>query len=142
MAYSDRKVNPGKRVKGSAVVEMSYLIPMLLFLFVLIVHAVFYYHDKVILTGAAGETAVLGAQMARKEGAEFDPEQFFRTRSQNRLIFMTNVSVRVSRTEDEITVAASAEKSFMKLNVVQSTWIVRPEKKIRMAERLNRTGVE
>ncbi len=45
--------------KGSAVVEMSYIIPLFLGLFVLIVHAVFYYHDKAVLNAAAAETAVL-----------------------------------------------------------------------------------
>lgn len=142
MEYSDRDRKRRKKVNGSTVVEMSYIIPLFLFLFVLIIHAVFYYHDKVILTGAAGETAVLGAQMARKEGAEFDPEEFFRSRSQKKLIIMTDVSFRFSRTDDEITVAVSAQKNIMKLSVVQRTFVVKPEKKIRTAEKLNRTGVE
>ena len=59
-----------RELKGSAVVEMSYIIPMILFLFVMIIHAVFYYHDKAVLNGAAGETAVLGAQTARRKGTD------------------------------------------------------------------------
>ena len=55
------------RLKGSAVVEMSYIIPLFLGLFVLIVHAVFYYHDKAVLNAAAAETAVLGAQTVRRK---------------------------------------------------------------------------
>ena len=51
-----------KSLKGSAVIEMSYIIPLFLGLFVLIMHTVFYFHDKAILNGAASETAVLGAQ--------------------------------------------------------------------------------
>ena len=46
-------------VKGSTVIEMAYIIPLFLGLFVLIMHAVFYYHDKAVLNGAAGETAIL-----------------------------------------------------------------------------------
>ena len=47
-----------KEFKGSAVVEMSYIIPLFLGLFVLLVHAVFYYHDKAVLTGAAQAAAM------------------------------------------------------------------------------------
>lgn len=53
----------GKRsFRGVITVEMSYLIPIVLIIFLLVVYTVFYYHDKNILIGAASETAVTGAQ--------------------------------------------------------------------------------
>ena len=64
-------------VKGSTVIEMAYIIPLFLGLLVLIMHAVFYYHDKAVLNGAAGETAILGAQAARRADTEYDLESFF-----------------------------------------------------------------
>lgn len=120
------------RLKGSAVVEMSYIIPLFLGLFVLIVHAVFYYHDKAVLNAAAAETAVLGAQTVRREGTEYDLEGFFRERSDGKLIWMTGTSVSVSETDREITVEASVHRSIMSLSVCQKARIACPEEKLRM----------
>ena len=120
------------RLKGSAVVEMSYIIPLFLGLFVLIVHAVFYYHDKAVLNAAAAETAVLGGQTVRREGTEYDLEGFFRERSDGKLIWMTGTSVSVSETDREITVEASVHRSIMSLSVCQKARIACPEEKLRM----------
>lgn len=119
-------------LRGSTVIEMSYIIPMFLGLFVLLIHAVFYYHDKAVLTGAAGETAVLGVQAARREGTEYDLESFFSERTEGKLIYMTDVSVTVAETDSEITVTASAQRSIMELSVSQSARIAKPEEKLRM----------
>ena len=68
-----------RAARGSTVVEMSYIIPMFLGLFVLIMHAVFYYHDKAVLNGAASETAILGVQAERRaDETEDNPESFDR----------------------------------------------------------------
>ena len=50
---------------GVITVEMSYLIPIILALFLTVIYTTFYYHDKIILFGAAGETAAVGAEMER-----------------------------------------------------------------------------
>ena len=111
---------------------MSYIIPLFLGLFVLIVHAVFYYHDKAVLNAAAAETAVLGAQTVRREGTEYDLEGFFRERSDGKLIWMIGTSVSVSETDREITVEASVHRSIMSLSVCQKARIACPEEKLRM----------
>ena len=52
-------------------VEMSFLMPMILFLIMGCILAVFYYHDKNILGAAAYETAVVGRTKAREnDGVE------------------------------------------------------------------------
>lgn len=121
-----------RELKGSAVVEMSYIIPMILFLFVMIIHAVFYYHDKAVLNGAAGETAVLGAQTARRKGTEYDLEEFFHNRTEGKLIYMTDPDVSVEEDEESVTVKASAARLFMRLSIYQRALIVKPEEKIRL----------
>lgn len=121
-----------RELKGSAVVEMSYIIPMILFLFVMIIHAVFYYHDKAVLNGAAGETAVMGAQTARRKGTEYDLEEFFHNRTEGKLIYMTDPDVSVEEDEESVTVKASAARSFMRLSIYQRALIVKPEEKIRL----------
>ena len=57
------------KLQGSMTVEMSFLMPMIMFLIMGCILAVFYYHDKNILSGAAYETAVVGSTKARaKDG--------------------------------------------------------------------------
>ena len=132
MACTDKTGRGSLRLKGSAVIEMSYIIPLFLGLFVLIVHAVFYYHDKAVLNAAAAETAVLGAQTARREGTEYDLESFLRERSDGKLIYLTGVSAAVSENGEEITVEATAHRSIMAVSVCQKARIVRPEEKLRI----------
>lgn len=110
---------------------MSYIIPLFLGLFVLIMHAVFYYHDKAVLNGAASETAILGVQAERRADTEYDLEGFFRERMNGKLIYMTDVDISVSETDEEVTVTADAQRSFMKLKITQKALIVKPEENIR-----------
>lgn len=118
-------------IKASSVVEMSYIMPLFLSMFVLIVHTTFYYHDKAVINGAAAETAVVSAQYIRKKGTEYDMENFFRERLGNKLIFMSDVSIEVDQGEELITVSVEAKRMFLKINVCQKAVISEPEKRIR-----------
>lgn len=121
-----------KDMKASTVIEMSYIMPVFLFLFLLIMYTVFYYHDKAVLNGAAAETAVLGAQAERrKETKEYDLEKMFHERTEGKLIFLTGANVTVQKDEKEITVSVSAQKNLMRLSICQKAAIVNPEEKIR-----------
>lgn len=119
-------------VRGSTVVEMAYIMPVFLSLFVLVIHTVFYFHDKVILTGAACETAVVGAQRARlKETETTNLKGFFMERIEGKLIWMTDVTVSVSEGEEEVSVEVRAERDRMSIYVCQRAVIARPEELIR-----------
>lgn len=121
-----------KDMKASTVIEMSYIMPVFLFLFLLIMYTVFYYHDKAVLNGAAAETAVLGAQAERrKETKEYDLEKIFHERTEGKLIFLMGANVTVQKDEKEITVSVSAQKNLMRLSICQKAAIVNPEEKIR-----------
>ena len=65
----ERIINIDKKhaLNGSFTVEMSLLMPMILFLIMGCVLACFYYHDKNIIAGAAYETAVVGSTKAREK---------------------------------------------------------------------------
>lgn len=122
----------GCEVRGSAIVEMSYIMPVILLLIVMVIHTVFYYHDKAVLNGAASETAVLGAQMERRQGTvEYDLEEFFRDRIEGKLIFMTDTVVSAKKSDKEVSVEVSASNGRMKLQIRQKAVIARPEEKIR-----------
>ena len=121
-----------RRVKGSTVIEMAYIIPLFFLIFVIIINTVFYFHDKAVLNGAAAETAVAGAQMIRRKGtAEYDLDGFFMERIKGKLIYMTDVEVNPTEDEDQITVSVSAQRKGMKLEIRQCSKIVKPEELIR-----------
>lgn len=119
-------------VKGSSVIEMSYIMPLFFSLFVMIIHTVFYYHDKAIIGGAAAESAVMGAQYIRRHDKNCDIEAFFQGRIHGKLIYMTDVNVTAEVSEEEVQVFAEAKRAFMKTNVKRVADIVNPEKKIRL----------
>lgn len=120
-----------KYLTGSSVIEMSYIMPIFLLLFMIIIYAVFYYHDKAVIYGAAGETAAVGVQMERKKERGYDLERFFLERVEGKLIYLRDTEVSVVKTQDEITVSVSAQKGIMKVNACQKARIVKPEQKIR-----------
>lgn len=124
-----------KWVNGSTVVEMAYLIPAFFLLFVLVIHTVFYCHDKVILSGAACETAAVTAQEARRKGdRRFDAEAFFRERIGDKLILLTVSDVSITDGESVVSVEVSAYRSVMKLAIQQKAVKPKPEEVIRWTE--------
>ena len=90
------RIGKRKYLKASSVIEM------------IIIHTVFYYHDKAVIYGAAGETAAVGAQEERKKENVCDLESFFRERVKGKLIYLKDTEVSVMKTSDEITVSVSA----------------------------------
>lgn len=119
-------------MKGSAAIEMAYIMPIILFLFFAVIMLVFYFHDKTVICGAASETAVVAAQSARKKGEEYENmEQFFLERIHGKLILVKEIDVTVTASEQEVEVSVTGEKGILNLCVNQSAWIVKPEEKIR-----------
>ena len=110
-----------KEVRGSTVVEMAYIMPLFLLLFVLVINTVFFFHDKVILNGAACETAVLGAQRARlKDTEETDLEGFSMERIRGKLIRMTELRVSVSGGDADVTGEGRPQRVGMRRTVCQT----------------------
>ena len=120
-----------KNVKGSTVVEMSYLIPFCLILFFLLITIIFYFHDKAILNAAAAETAVTGVEMDRKKIEDVDMDAFFQERTSGKLIFLENITTRVDLSGKKIEVEVIASKGRMKIHLIQRATKVKPEEKVR-----------
>lgn len=120
-------------LKGSLTVEMSFLMPMILFLIMNCILAVFYYHDKNILSGAAYETAVVGSTKAReKDGVtEEELKSLFQQRVQNKCILFAGSDAVIDVGEDEITVTVTASRRRMQLSVIRRAAVTEPEKYIR-----------
>ncbi len=128
----------GKRARGSMTVEMSFLMPMILFLIMGCILAVFYYHDKNILSGAAYETAVAGSTKAREKGGvtKEELEQLLQDRVRGKCILFSGVQAAATVGKDEIEVTAAASGKGMKVSVSKRAAVTDPEKYIRNMRRL------
>lgn len=124
-----------KTVSGVITVEMSYLMPIVLMIFAVTVHTVFYYHDKNLLVGAAAETAVVGAQLERKPDEKPDLSGFFAERISGKLILFSGAEASVSSSGKWIQVEARAANGRRSLRVVQRAVTAEPEKNIRRKRR-------
>lgn len=128
------------KLQGSMTVEMSFLMPMIMFLIMGCILAVFYYHDKNILSGAAYETAVVGSTKARaKDGIkEGELEMLFYQRAKDKCIIFSYPQVLVKTEKEKIEVTVNATKKYMKVSIIKRAAITDPEKKIRDFRRLKR----
>lgn len=124
------------KLKGSTVIEMTYLMPVVLLCWILIIFTFFYYHDKNIIGGAAYETAVVGSEQWRwqKKLEEGKMEEYFQNTIKRKLLFFDRVSVTITPTDDEICVEASARKKRMSVAVRRSAAIGVPEERVRARE--------
>ena len=99
--------------------------------------ASFYYHDKLILTGAAYETAAVAAQSAGKGRVKAGQlESLFVQRVKGKCILTSNAQANVMVGKDEIEVYAIAFLRAMKISVVKKAAVTEPEKYIRDMQRL------
>lgn len=133
--------NGKDKLKAVMTIEMSFLVPIIIFLFMGLVLSTFYYHDKNIINGAAYETAVTGSiKMRQKEGtSEAELIQFCRDRMGGKCFFLVSHYVDVSIDEEAVSVEISAWKGMFRLSVMKKAAITTPEKRIRNIRRLDIT---
>ncbi len=135
----------GRGLKGVITVELSYLFPIILMIFLVIVYTTFYFHDKNILIGAASETAVVGAQLERRPGenGRADLAGFYQERIRGKLILFSGAEAFVDTTRRWVEVSVYAERKWMRLHVVQRAALAQPETAIRrlwLLDRLQEAG--
>lgn len=128
-----------RRVKGSATIEMAYIMPVVLFAFVALIYILFYLHDKNIISGAGYETAVVGCQKLRweEEDVEGQMEKLFRERIRGKLIFFSYVDVEIVCGKEMVMVKAEARKNRMRIHTEQRCQVSEPEKFIRNLRRIH-----
>lgn len=126
--------------RGSFTVEMSLLMPLILFLIMECMLASFYYHDKNILAGAAYETVVVGSTKAReKDGVEVSElETLCRERIGRKCILFSGVKIISTVEEDEIRIIVKAKKRRFSVSVESSAAVTKPEKYIRDIRRIKK----
>ncbi len=120
-------------LKGSFTVEASFIVPMILLLIMVCIFAVFYYHDKNVLLGAAYETSVVGSTKSREaNGADREELQSLAYEwIQGKCIFLNHPQVTVELSEEELQVGVTASGRKMRMSGEGKASITEPEKYIR-----------
>lgn len=127
-----------RQMKGSLVIEMIYIMGVFFLMFVCVVQAAFYFHDKCILKGAAYETAVLGTQKQRlPDGVDMgELEEHFRQRTRGKLILFAGADAAVTETASFVEVSVTAVRRKQKISIEEKAFITNPEKKIRLVQKV------
>ncbi|MGO5053010.1 TadE family protein [Lachnospiraceae bacterium LCP25S3_G4] len=122
-----------KELCGSITIETTGIFGVILLAFLLITYATFYYHDKIILSGMAYETAVVGCQKYRTVGG-FDQDElmdFIEESAKKKAILFHHFTVEIETINDTVKVQIYARKKNMKLFVEQTCTVIKPEHYIR-----------
>ena len=138
---SDRKKDKSilkKKYQGSLTVEAAYLMPVIGMILAVSILALFYFHDKNIISSCAYETAVVGSTKAReKDGVSPDILiRAFQERIHGKCIFFPGARADIQVEDETITVSAYASRKYFSLRVVQRAAVTEPEDHIRRIRRI------
>jgi len=130
-----------KEVKASATVEIALIIPIVFLMFVLIVFAIFYYHDKNIINAAAYESSVVASNKLHESDAITEEEiiALLKSRIGNKCILLSCENESVTITKDKVAIQVVASKGNMKTKIVQSAAVTKPERQIREIKKWKNT---
>lgn len=118
--------------KASMTVEASYIVPVILMMFLMIVYLVFYFHDKDVLTGAAYEVAVVGAQNVRQDPS-YDVQDLaalYWERIRGKCILFSDVAAEAEQDDHQIIVEVTAARGKMRIQTRATAHISQPEQAI------------
>lgn len=127
-----------KSQNGSFTVEASFVVPIVLMMFVASIYVIFYFHDKNILEGAVYETAVVGS--GRKEYEKEELEAYFRRRIKGKLIIFSDVKEEIELEDDRVRVACRARKKMMRIKCQIAMMRTEPEAYIRKIRNIGKIG--
>lgn len=127
-----------KKYQASITVEMSYIMPIVLFVLFLLIRTSFYFHDKIILSGLLGETLVTGTQYAREEGRDaIDLKNFLEERVQNKLVILHMDKIEILEDKQQIQVQIEAKNRKMQLHFGQKAKKIQPEEMLRKKKKMD-----
>lgn len=127
-----------RKLQGSFTIEAAYIIPLILLVLGVVLHVLFYYHDKNVLLGAAHETAAYGAGL--EEADEDTLESYFTARVKGKLLLFTSLINEIEIEDEKVTVTCNASKSKMSLEVACSVNRTDPEDYIRSVRKIIKIG--
>lgn len=129
-----------RRVRGSFTIEAAVIVPMILFIFIVLLHILFYWHDKNILTSTAHETVSYGSEAV--EMTEVDLENYFSSRIRGKLLLFERITCLITLDKSNVTIEAQAQKGYMKVRTRCSMVLTKPEEYIRNHRKLEKLREE
>lgn len=127
-----------RRANGSFTIEAAIIVPVIMFIFVSLVHILFYWHDKNILMSTAHEAAALGS--GRSDISELELEYEFFSRMEGRLLLFDRVECTSRIEEEKVTVEWHGSKRFMVAKGAYSICKTKPEHYIREVRKIKKLG--
>ena len=127
-----------KYIKGSFTIEAAVIVPIILFIFGILLHILFYWHDKIILTSTAHETAAVGN--SQKELSELELEYYFFSRMEEKLLLFDRVECIAYIEDDRVRVVYDGSKGTMVAKGECSISRTEPEDYIRDIRKLRKIG--
>lgn len=127
-----------KQIQGSVTIEAAVIVPLILLLFVIALHTLFYYHDKNILEAVAHETMALGSH--EKELQDEELEEYFQSRIQGRLLLFRTIESKIENKEREVELVCSGQKGQMSIRLERVMAISKPERYIRNVRKIEKIG--
>ena len=119
------------KVRGSVTVEMSFLVPIIFSVIVVVIQILFYFHDKIILEGVVYETVMVCS--GKDEITEEDVNEYFSEALGKRLLMFANIESEVMLEEKEIKMSCSSWRNNMEVHVSASMKRTNPVSIIRAA---------
>ena len=127
-----------RRLRGSFTIEAAVIVPIILLIFGVLLHILFYWHDKNILMSTAHETVALGS--ARTEMTELELEYYFFDRMERRLLLFDRVECVSHIEDDKVTVRWDGSKGNMIAKGEYCVSRTKPEAYIREIRKLKKLG--
>lgn len=128
-------------VRGSTTIEMAYLMPLILLVFLTVVHITFYFHDKSILNGIVCEAVTSGILFQRSEiGDPAELEVVYTERTHGKLIYFSAPEIQIRFSENSVSAECRADRGGMYIEIIRTAKSGHPEKRIRIKNRIEETG--
>ena len=127
-----------RRMSGSFTIEAAIIVPVILFIFGILLHILFYWHDKNILISTAHETAAVGS--GRSKMTEPELEYYFFSRMEGKLLLFEQVECFTHIKDDAVVVSWDAKKDAMVATGECRIRRTEPEKHIRDIRKLEKIG--
>ena len=125
-----------KGLKGSLTIEASFLVPLILLVCGVLLHMLFYYHDKNVIAGIAYETGVYTA--GRQEVDEGEAEWHLQARLKGRLCLFEHVQSEVHIEDKQVQIVCRAQRNAMSLCSECTMSRTEPEDYIRSIRKLEK----
>lgn len=129
-----------KNLSGSVTVEGALVIPVILFVFGILLNMLFYYHDKNVVGAVAYDTASYGSYQEEPKEAEL--EQYLKEQLRGKLLFFQSIQWDIQIHSQQIWVCCIAEKKGMMIRETSFVSRTEPQDYIRQLRKIEKIGEE